>query len=369
MDFSPDEGIAELRDLIDLVLRNGTTQERLRARERGGAPMDEALWQDIARSGALAAALPEDAGGMGYGIAAVTAIAEAQGRHVAPVPLWTSLVAARAVQRGGLHALAMSAAEGEAIIALALEETAGWSIASPGTRAESSPDGSWRLTGIKTMVAGHRAATQALVSATTPDGPSVFLIERGDDAAWAGAAWDAVDTTDLLGSGVLHLDRTPAVIVGDQDAFGILRREAELALAAVLIGVGDGALELAARYTSGREQFGRPIGSFQAVQQSLADCWIALDAARMTLLQALSDHDLEDPRASRSAAVASWWARRAAADTVYRAQHVHGGMGVDIDYPVHRYFLWGRQLSSTFGNEETVLERLGDDLALHGARS
>jgi len=147
----------------------------------------------------------------------------------------------------------------------------------------------------------------------------------------------------------------------------VLAREVRIAHAAFLIGVAAAALQLAVDYTGQRHQFGRPIGSFQAVQHALADRAIEIDAARLTLLQAAHDHDEALAGADRSSLVASWWARTAVEETVYRAQHVHGGMGVDIEYPLHRYFLLGRRSALAFGSSEAVLEALGDDLALAGA--
>ena len=106
-----------------------------------------------------------------------------------------------------------------------------------------------------------------------------------------------------------------------------------------------------------REQFGRPLGSFQAVQHQLADCWIDVDAMRLTLWQALEDGT------RRSALVAKWWCDQAGLDVVHRVQHVHGGIGVDVDYPVHRHFLWGKQISSTLGGSAAALADLGDLIA------
>ena len=138
-------------------------------------------------------------------------------------------------------------------------------------------------------------------------------------------------------------------------ALATLLRRASIALAAVQLGVAEGAMRLAASYTSERVQFGRPLGSFQAVQHQLADCWIDVDAMRVTLWEALSrdaDPDSTVADAERTALVASWWRTQAGLDVVHRVQHVHGGMGVDVDYPVHRYFLWGKQIASTLGGAD-----------------
>jgi acyl-CoA dehydrogenase len=202
-----------------------------------------------------------------------------------------------------------------------------------------------------------------LVAATAPDGPGVFL------APAAGLTWEPAVTTSLDTAGDLLLDATPAVRLGGPDALADLLRWASLAVAALQVGVAEGALRLAADYVTGREQFGRPIGSFQAVQHQLADCWIDVEAMRLTLWQALTaelgtaEMDTDAEHAERAAQVAAWWCGQAGLDVVHRVQHVHGGIGVDLDYPVHRHFLWGKQLASTLGGPEAALQRLGDLVA------
>ncbi|MGW0997217.1 acyl-CoA dehydrogenase family protein [Streptomyces sp. NPDC002523] len=135
-----------------------------------------------------------------------------------------------------------------------------------------------------------------------------------------------------------------------------------VALAAVQLGVAEGALRHAATYLTGRHQFGRPLATFQAVQHQLADCYIDIEAMRVTLWQAVTAlEDGED--AERAVLVAKWWATDGGLNVVHRIQHVHGGMGVDTDYPVHRHFLWGKQISTTLGGAGADLSRLGAVLA------
>jgi acyl-CoA dehydrogenase len=211
---------------------------------------------------------------------------------------------------------------------------------------------------VKAAVPSPQGCEHVLVSATTDRGPGLFLVEvsAGD--------WQIVDTTSHDRAGHLTLQDTRAVVVGepgDASLAAVLRRST-LALAAVQLGVAEGAMRLAASYLSERVQFGRPLGSFQAVQHQLADCWIDVAAMRVTLWEALSrdaDSDSTAADAERTALVASWWRTQAGLDVVHRVQHVHGGMGVDVDYPVHRYFLWGKQLASTLGGAGSVLADLG----------
>jgi alkylation response protein AidB-like acyl-CoA dehydrogenase len=135
-----------------------------------------------------------------------------------------------------------------------------------------------------------------------------------------------------------------------------------LGLAAIQVGVCEAAVRMAAEYTSNRVQFGKPLSSFQGAQIKAADGYIGTEAIRVTMLQAAWKLD-----AGRDAAadvlVAKWWASEAGQQVVHITQHLHGGMGADVDYPVHRYFLWGKQIEDTLGGASAQLARLGTVLA------
>ena len=118
------------------------------------------------------------------------------------------------------------------------------------------------------------------------------------------------------------------------------------------------ALRMAAEYTTGREQFGRPIGSFQAVQQRMADGFIDVEAIRWTTWHA-AWLIAEGRPADRAARIAKFWAAEAGARVAATTQHVHGGIGIDITYPLHRYFLWAKQNELTLGSASQQLAHLG----------
>jgi alkylation response protein AidB-like acyl-CoA dehydrogenase len=142
------------------------------------------------------------------------------------------------------------------------------------------------------------------------------------------------------------------------DIVGSLYTRALVGLCAIQIGVCERALKLAASYTSEREQFGRPIGSFQAVQQRLADAFIDVEAIRWTTWHA-AWLIAEGRPAVREAAIAKFWAAEAGARVVASAQQVHGGIGIDVTYPLHRYFLWAKQIELSLGSASQQLARLG----------
>jgi hypothetical protein len=137
-----------------------------------------------------------------------------------------------------------------------------------------------------------------------------------------------------------------------------LHTRAVVGLCAVQLGVTERALRIAATYTTEREQFGRPIGSFQAVQQRMADAFIDVEAIRWTTWQAawlLADGQ----PAERAAAIAKFWAAEAGARVAATTQQVHGGIGIDITYPLFRYFLWAKHNELTLGSASAQLARLG----------
>lgn len=378
MDFNLDEDIQALSGLAKEIFDDLADVDRVRAVEASATRVDDVLWKALAQAGLLGLTVSEEHGGAGLGLDALAVVLEEQGRHVAPVPLWSAAVTGELVARFGSldqqQALLPGVASGETRIALALEEYDGAEPEFPHTRATADGDGNgFRLTGVKAVVPTPAGAEHVLVSAATDDGPGLFLVELAAD----GVSLELSDTTMRDLAGELVLDGAPGVALGAAggQALPVALRIGALALAAVQVGVADGAMRLAASYLSEREQFGRPLGSFQAVQHQLADCWIDIDAMRVTLWQALA-HDADDPTgtdparaAERSARVAKWWCDQAGLDVVHRTQHVHGGMGIDTDYPVHRHFLWGKQISSTLGGASQALAGLGDLLAETEVRS
>lgn len=368
MDFTLDDDLLALQGLAREIFADLATTERVRTTETTPTAVDDQLWKALGAAGLLGLVLPEEHGGAGLGLPALAVLLEEQGRTVAPVPLWSSAVAALAVAASTelpadlRDALLGGLAEGTSRVTLALEEYGAADPATPRAIATATEAG-WSLSGVKAVVPSPQECSHVVVSATSADGPGLFLV--GSDAN--GVSWDlmAVTTHDVAGE--LSLDGAEAVRVGDAAELAVVLRNARTALSAIQLGVAQGALALAASYLSQREQFGRPLGSFQAVHHQLADCWIDIDAMRVTLWQALEDAASDPQDAERSALVASWWRTQAGLDVVHRVQHVHGGIGVDVDYPVHRYFLWGRQLAGTLGGAAATLADLGDVLV--GERS
>lgn len=351
MDFTLGEELEAVRDLARQIFADRATQARIKAAEESERGFDEGLWAELAETGLLGVALPEDAGGAGLGAAGLAVLLEEQGRTVAPVPIWPSVVAALTIAEHGTPAR-REVLDGSARLTVALEEFGTADPAAPRCTAVRDGDG-WLLTGTKAVVPTSSGTSHVLVAASSPDGPGLFMVETSA----AGTSWERTETTTHDKAGHLTLDGAPAQPLGDGSLATALRL-ARVSLAAVQIGVAEGALRLAADHLTGREQFGRPLATFQAVQHQLADCYIEIDALRVCLWHAVSLIAAGED-AETAVLVAKWWSDQGGLNVVHRVQHLHGGIGVDVDYPVHRHFLWGKQISGTLGGASFDLDLLG----------
>ncbi|MHD0281124.1 acyl-CoA dehydrogenase family protein [Rhodococcus sp. YH1] len=363
MDFNFSEEQEAIRGLAHEVFTGKAGIDRVKQVELSDERIDRELWRELATTGLLGVALPEDLGGGGLGLAELYVLLEQQGRHVAPVPIWQSVLAALAVAEFGTDdqrtALVPGVADGSRFLTIGLEEFGPYVPGDPQTTATEA-GGRWALTGAKAVVPVTHVASRAIVSATTPAGAALFVV----DLAGAGVSVEQTHSTTWEICGNVTFDSAPAELLGPTDGTAAqwLLDRVELALAAIQLGVGSGAVQQAVTYLNGRMQFGRPLATFQAVGHQLADCYIDLEAMRVTLWQAawlLAEG--QDP--GTSVLVAKWWATDGGQRVVHRTTHVHGGMGVDTDYPVHRHLLWGKQIGATLGGSASDLARLGAQLA------
>jgi hypothetical protein len=370
MDFSFSEEQQSIRELARGILDAQATQERLRAAERTPDWSDDAAWEQLAQANLLGIAIPEALGGMGMGLRELCVLFEELGRAALPSAAFASLALgalplARFGNAAQQRAWLPRVASGAATLSAALDDANSANVFAPATHARREGAG-WVLDGAKRFVPHARRADAILVPVSTGDGVAVFAVERGVP----GLALEAIITSSgeplfaLTLSGVRVSDdaRLPA------DGGEILRwlhPRALVALAALHVGVCDRALTITADYTRERKQFGVPIGSFQAVQHREADAFIDLEAMRWTLWRAACRLADELP-AEREARVAKIWAAEGGARIVNAALHLHGGIGSDMDYPIHRYFLWSKGLELALGSASAQLAALGADIAQHG---
>jgi 3-oxocholest-4-en-26-oyl-CoA dehydrogenase beta subunit len=367
MDFTFTEDQETIAKLARELFERRATPERLTELESGDIRYDAALWQELAAADLLGTALPESLGGSsgpGGGFVELGVLLAEVGSSVAPVPAYATLVlGADPIARFGSpeqqQRFLPDVIGGTRILTAGLAEPGRSDPTHPATEARR--DGTkWRLDGIKELVPAAQIADTVLIPAATDDG-DVGLFLLATDAG--GVEVRPVATTNHEPHADVFLDGA-TVSVGDRlgnpgsDLIGSLYTRALVGLCAIQLGVADRALRIAADYTSGREQFGRPIGSFQAVQQRLADAFIDVEAIRWTTWHA-AWLIAEGRPAARAARIAKFWAAEAGARIAAATQQVHGGIGIDITYPLHRYFLWAKHNELTLGSATQQLARLG----------
>ncbi|MBI2695598.1 acyl-CoA dehydrogenase family protein [Mycobacterium nebraskense] len=365
MDFTFTEEQETVSKLARDLFERRATQERLTELEAGASRFDDALWKELAAADLLGTALPESLGGNGGGFVELGVLLAEVGRAVAPVPAYATLaLGADPIARHGnpeqQQRFLPGVVAGNRILTAGLAEPGRSDATVPATTARRD-GGNWRLDGVKELVPAAQIADTVLIPASMDDGEAgLFLLAT--DAH--GVEIRPATTTNREPHADLHLDGatvSDADRLAGPDLIESLCTRALVALCAIQLGVAERALRIAAEYTTGREQFGRPIGSFQAVQQRMADAFIDVEAIRWTTWHAawLIAHGRPLKEAGRAARIAKFWAAEAGARVAATAQHVHGGIGIDTTYLLHRYFLWAKHNELTLGPAAAQLAQLG----------
>jgi len=366
MDFSFTEEQEAIAKLARQRFEVRATPERLTEIEAGEVRYDEALWKELAGADLLGIGLPEAIGGTGHGFLEVAVLLSEVGWSVAPVPAYATLALgadpiARYGSREQQERHLPGVIDGTHILTAGLMEPGRSDPTVPATTATLDGE-SWRLDGKKELVPAAQLADSVLVPAAMADGEvGLFVL----DTAASGVEIQPVVTTN----GEPHADLVmDAAQVAAEDRLGepgrgleivlSLHARALVGLCAIQVGVAERALRMAAAYTTEREQFGRPIGSFQAVQQRMADAFIDVESIRWTTWHAAWLLG-RGRSADREASIAKFWAAEAGARVAATAQQVHGGIGIDVSYPLFRYFLWAKHNELALGSASRHLARLG----------
>jgi hypothetical protein len=370
MNFDFTEDQTALRDLARKILTDHSTDDRLKSLKAAGEWHDKQTWDALAQASLLGVAVPEAYGGSGMGLAELGILCEEVGRTVAQVPVLASLVlgALPVAEFGTAEQRAAwlpGVAAGTTILTAGLVEDAHDDPLTPRTTARRVGSG-WTLEGAKICVPAGEAAARILVPAATgAGGVGVFLV----DPKAPGVTVERQLLTNWEPHAKLTL-RDARVAAGDvlgnaADGLAIVNWLAERATAAYCatqIGVCDRALRMTAAYTTERKQFDRAIATFQAVQQRAADAFIDLEVIRMATWEAIYRLANGMP-ATDMVRIAKYWASDGGQRVVVAAQHLHGGIGVDVDYPLHRYFVWAKHIELILGPAPAQLAKLGADLA------
>lgn len=376
MDFRPTGGQEAVLEAAEPICQHHspfeTNQTRLPASEEW---LDHQAWKDLAAANLLGLCLSEEFGGSGQGLLELCTLLIQVGRAVVRVPVLWSTVAALAIERYGSETLKREllpgVCNGSLLLTCALVERGSRSYLDVTAQANREKDG-WVLTGEKDFVPFSQAAHRLVVPALAPDGRvGLFVV----DPAAQGLTHSSLETTNNEPQATLTLDGVrvePDCFLGSENPaenpLTFVYERATLGLCALEAGVIRGALEAAARYTSSREQFGRPIATFQAAAMKLADSYIDEQSALVTLWQAawLLEEGLP---ASSEVDVAKFWAAEAGQRVVSNAHHLHGGIGVDVDYPLHQYLLFSKVNELSLGSATYQLGALAAAMAQGGVRA
>jgi alkylation response protein AidB-like acyl-CoA dehydrogenase len=314
----------------------------------------EADWSALASAGLLSLPVPEEHGGEGLGLGEVAVLLREVGCRAGELPVWETLccgtlTVAAAGSDDQRQRLLPGVASGEVILTPAVRE-GGAGI--PETPATTLAGG--RLTGRKIGVTYAEQAEALLVSAHDGDRVVVALVDPSADGVTLLPSPTSRGTTEHT----VVLDGAEADVLPGGDAAGLLRRLALTGLCLTAAGVLTGARDLTAEYVKGREQFGRKLAEFQAVAQQVADVYIAsrtvslaADNAAWRLVEGLDPTD--------DLAVAAYWTCAEGLPALHTCQHLHGGMGVDETYPLHRYFSWITDLTHALGGPTLTAGAVG----------
>ncbi len=371
MDFTLDENQQAVSELAARILTEQLPAEKLTAIESEPDRFAAQAWRALAEAQLLGVPLKEDVGGAGMSILEAGLVLEQIGRTVAPLPYLASVIlTAMPIDEFGTAAQRSrylpGVIDGSLILTAALAEAGNENTPeSPGTAATRDGSG-WRIDGEKLFVPAAHLAGRILIPARIGnDGVGVFLV----DPHATGVTLERVETTSLEPQ--FHVSLSGAKVAAD-DVLGdpaqgaaIVRWIVQRGLAGLCslqAGVCDAALRMTARHVSEREQFNVKIATFQAVAHRAADSYI--DSEAVTLTSRLAAWRLANGLPADDAlSVAKYWAAEGGQRVAHAAQHLHGGIGVDTAYPLHRYFRWTKQIELTFGGAMVHLTRLGASIA------
>ncbi|GAB3001709.1 acyl-CoA dehydrogenase [Amycolatopsis acidiphila] len=335
MDFTVSEAQQELAGLTRRILA-----DRVAPEPHGEGGFDPALWRELVKAGLVDADL---------GLLEQCTVLTEIGRAVAPVPYLPSVtMAAAAIFAFGtpeqIERWAMPAVRGERVLAVALPDVG----SAGGFTVENG-----RISGAQTAVPFGAFADGFLIPADS----GVYLVDSADVRPQR-----VIDHADAA---LVQLTDVPGELLGT----GVdewLRLRGTVGLCAVQLGVLESALHRTAEYAKERRQFDHPLAGFQAVRQRLADAYIDVEAVRLTMWQAgwrLS----EGLPAAEEVATAKYWAAEAGHRVAHTAVHLHGGVGIDVEHPVHRYFAAAKRIEFTLGGATAHLRALGELLAAEPA--
>ena len=346
-----DLALSETQQLLRDSVRDFATKEipfsRVRQVERSGGD-DAELWRQLQTLGFLGLPFREDWGGSGGSFTDLAILVEELSRRAALVPLVEVMAAGVTLQRHGDAGQAKRLVEG--IIA-------GTAVPVPAVLESSDRFGDidatvhdGRLTGHKYFVDYAESATHFLVTARQGGEPELYLVDRGQ----GGVSLTPLHAIGRIPQAIVHFDGVPAERVAGAEAVRFLVDLSRVLTAVQCLACAQQALDMTVEYVSMRVQFGRPIGTFQAVQHHCANMATLVEAARFLVYEAVAA--LEQGTATEEQlALAKACASRAATEVPMQAHQLHGGIGIMVEYDLHFFSLRGKQRALAWGSTEECL--------------
>ncbi|WP_372763098.1 acyl-CoA dehydrogenase family protein [Pseudoalteromonas sp.] len=359
MDFTLSEEQTAIADMATSLFTDTCSDDFLRDYDEAGQGTMMSLWQACVETGLHGVIIPEASGGIDLGMTELSLVLQAQGGALGQVPLWRHQLVATALAKFGaseLQAITQTAAAGENLLTLAFNLVNTHSEAR--LHAEKN-DAGYTLNGLLQSVAVAGLADFVLLPITFEEQTRWALIDTTTEGLTLtkGQMTQGEEVADLQLNNVVISD---AALL-DNAANNWLVPRILASLASLQLGVSEAQIKKTVEYVSERIQFGRAIGTFQAVQMTMADTKIALEALRSSVWQLCYRLD-NDLGCEHEAFASAWQACEAGHSIGHKAQHVHGGFGVDISYVIYRYLYWSRAISLNLGGSPALLAKLGDAL-------
>lgn len=366
--YAPSEDLQLIKSTAGEFLDDRYPIEKVRELMISDDGFERSLWKEMADLGWAGLAIAEDLGGSGLGQVEMGVVLEEMGKHLVPGPFFASAVlatnVAREVGEGDVaNNLLGELAAGELIATVGVfEQPRGWSLANHRTKADLDGDG-WSVSGRKLAVLDAALADRILITATTSDGVGVFVVDRNA----AGLTVEPDSPLDLTRrQATISLDNTPAVLLSDGDATPGLKRALRLStvtLAAEQLGGAQAAMDMAVEYAKSRYQFGRPIGSYQAIKHRCANMLMKVEHTRSAVHYAarITDDDSELAVAAHLAgSIASETYTWVAGENI----QVHGGIGFTWEHDAHLYLKRAKATSLLMGSPGYHRDQMGQAIGI-----
>lgn len=370
MNFAFSEEQEELRKTVRAFLEAKSPETAVREQMETENGYDDAVWRQMGEQmGLQGLCIPEEFGGSGYSYVELGVVLEEMGRALLCAPYFSTVaLAANALIHSGDDSAKADylpgIAAGETIATLAFTEPSGkWDEAGITMSATSSGDG-WALNGTKSFVLDGHTASLIIVAARSAKGVSLFAVDGGA----AGLSRTALSTMDQTRKQAkLEFANTPARLIGTEgEGWSVMSTVLDLAavaLAAEQVGGAQKVLEMAVEYAKVRVQFGRPIGSFQAIKHKCADMLLEVESAKSAAYYAMWCAAEMNDELPSVASLAKAYCSEAYFHATAENIQIHGGIGFTWEHPAHLYFKRAKSSELLFGDptyhRELLAQRIG----------